>query len=144
MKLLVALDLSAASRRVIDFVRQLAESCGYRVYLLHVAEPEPEFMGYDAGPEVVREQVARELHREHQAIQQYAEELRADGVDATALLIRGSTVEVILAQAQELGANLLVMGTHGHSALFDLVAGSVCLGVIRHATIPVLLVPVKE
>ena len=88
-----------------------------KVYVLHVAEPEPEFVGYDAGPEVVRTQVAEELHREHRAVQSLAGRFRDNDVDATALLIRGPTVETTLKEAASLEAGLIVVGSNGHGAV---------------------------
>ena len=87
MNILVAVDLSPASSRVVEAAGRVAKLTGAKVYLLHAAEPEPDFVGYDAGPEVVRTQVAHELRREHRDVQALAEELRNDGLDATALLV---------------------------------------------------------
>lgn len=49
--------------------------------------------------------------------------------------------EEILDQANELNADLIVMGTHGHGAMYNLLVGSVTKGVLKHSTWPVLLVP---
>jgi hypothetical protein len=65
------------------------------LYILHAAEPEPDFVGYDAGPEVVRTQVAQESRREHRSVQALAEKLRNNDIDATALLVRGPTVGTV-------------------------------------------------
>ena len=65
MNILVAVDLSPASEKVVEAAGRVAKLTGARVYVLHTAEPEPDFVGYDAGPEVVRTQVANEYRREH-------------------------------------------------------------------------------
>ena len=49
--------------------------------------------------------------------------------------------EEILDQANELNADLIVMGTHGHGAMYNLLVGSVTKGVLKHSTRPVLLMP---
>jgi nucleotide-binding universal stress UspA family protein len=49
--------------------------------------------------------------------------------------------EEILNQADALNADLIVMGRHGHGAMYHLLMGSATEGVLRHATRPVLLVP---
>ena len=69
MSILVAVDLSPASEKVVEAARKVAKLTGAAVYILHAAEPEPDFVGYDAGPEVVRTQVAQELRREHREVQ---------------------------------------------------------------------------
>ncbi|PKM09441.1 MAG: hypothetical protein CVV17_00765 [Gammaproteobacteria bacterium HGW-Gammaproteobacteria-7] len=89
MKLLVAIDLSPASAKVIEVARQIAQATAAHVYVLHVAEPEPDFMGFEAGPDVVRDQVAEEFRQAHRAVQAFAESLREDGVETSALLVRG-------------------------------------------------------
>jgi nucleotide-binding universal stress UspA family protein len=144
MSILVAVDLSPASKKVIEAAGKVAKLTGAAVYILHVAEPEPDFVGYDAGPEVVRTQVAQELRREHRDVQALAEKLRNDDIDATALLVRGPTVETTLKEADNLKAELIVVGTHGHGAVYDVLIGSYSAGIIRKSTLPVLVVPIRE
>ncbi len=143
MSILVAVDLSPASEKVVEAAGKIAKLTGASVYILHAAEPEPDFVGYDAGPEVVRTQVAQELRREHRGVQALAEKLRNDGLDATALLVRGPTVETTLKEAESLKAELIVVGTHGHGAVYDVLIGSYSAGIIRKSTLPVLVVPVR-
>jgi nucleotide-binding universal stress UspA family protein len=144
MNILVAVDLSPASEKVVEAARGVAELTGAKIYILHVAEPDPDFVGYDAGPEVVRTQVARELRREHRAVQALAENLRAEGLDATALLVRGPTVQTTLKEAENLKAGLIVVGTHGHGAVYDVLIGSYSAGIIRSSKLPVLVVPIRD
>jgi nucleotide-binding universal stress UspA family protein len=144
MNILVAVDLSPASPKVVEAARGVANLTGASVYILHVAEPDPDFVGYDAGPEVVRTQVAKELRREHREVQALADGLRDEGLDATALLIRGPTVETTLKEADKLKAGLIVVGTHGHGAVYDVLIGSYSAGIIRKSKLPVLVVPIRE
>ena len=144
MIILVAVDLSPASKKVVAAARDVAEVTGGSIYILHAAEPEPDFVGYDAGPEVVRTQVAEELRREHREVQALAANLRDKGVEATALLVRGPTVETTLKEADSLDAELIVVGTHGHGAVYDVLIGSYSAGIIRRSRLPVLVVPIRE
>ena len=144
MNILVAVDLSPASEDVVEAAGRVAKLTGATVYILHAAEPEPDFVGYDAGPEVVRTQVAQELRKEHRDVQALAEKLRSDGVEATALLVRGPTVETTLKEAESLEAELIVLGTHGHGAVYDVLIGSYSAGIIRKSKLPVLVVPIRD
>jgi len=144
MNILVAVDLSPASEIVIAAAAGVARLTGAKVYILHTAEPEPDFVGYDAGPEVVRTQVANEYRREHRDVQALADKLRGDGLDATALLIQGPTVETALREADNLDAELIVVGTHGHGAVYDVLVGSYSAGIIRKSKRPVLVVPIRK
>ena len=53
----------------------------------------------------------------------------------------GTVVEEILRTAAEISANLIVMGTHGHGSVYNLLVGSVTEGILKAAHRPVLLVP---
>lgn len=143
MRLLVSIDFGDRTDRILAVARRTAKATHGSVFLVHVAEPEPEFVGYDAGPVVVRDQVAQEYREQHRTLQAYAEELRAGSTEATALLIQGPIADSIVAEAERLGAELIVMGTHGRSAVYDIVVGSVSQAVLRNTKIPVLLVPVR-
>jgi len=144
IKILVAIDLSPASARVIQVCERIGNAMSAEVRVLHVAEADPSFAGYDAGPEVVRDQVAREFRDEHRSVQAHADTLRQAGLDATALLIQGPIVETILAEAAKMKADLLIVGSHGFGAVYDLVIGSESRGVLKDTKIPVLVVPVRK
>ena len=139
--ILVSVDFSDATEVVLERARELARQGDSHVWLLHVADPDPDFVGFDVGPESVRGQVAAELREEHRAIQAHAKKLRDAGFEATALLVRGATVPTILSEAEKLGADVLVVGTHGRGALARAVLGSVSTGLIAKAHVPVLVVP---
>ena len=142
MSLLVALDFSAVADDQLEIVSRLARP-NREIFLLHVAEPDPSFIGMEAGPEVVRHDVAVEFKREHEQLHDLADRLREQGHEVTALMIQGPTVQTILEQAEKLEAEVIVVGSHGRGKLFDLVVGSVSAGVIRKATVPVLVVPAR-
>lgn len=144
INVLVALDLSPASARVLEVTERVAAALSGTVRVLHVAEAEPDFVGYDAGPEVVREQVAKEYREEHREVQVYADRLRSAGLDATALLIKGPIVETVIKEAERFEADLIIVGSHGFGALYDLLVGSSSRGVLRESTIPVLVVPIRD
>ncbi len=144
LKILVAVDLSEATARVIQVTEYLAKATSGDVRLLHVAEAEPDFVGYDAGPEVVRDQVAKEFRDEHRGVQAHADALREAGVEAKALLIQGPIVETVLSEAKRFGADLLIVGSHGFSALYDLLVGSSSRGILKDTEIPVLVVPIRD
>jgi nucleotide-binding universal stress UspA family protein len=144
MKILAAIDLSDASSKIIAAVEYLAKATDAEVRLLHVAEAEPDFVGYDAGPEVVRDQVAKEFRDEHRGVQKHADSLREAGVVAAALLIKGPIIDTVLKEAKRFDADLLVVGSHGFGAIYDLLVGSSSRGILKDTQIPVLVVPVRK
>ncbi len=141
MKFLVAVDFSDPTEQILKVATRLATSLDASVWLVHVAEPEPDFVGYDAGPDVVRDQVAKELRDEHRSLQELADRMREAGVDTTAVLVRGPTVETLLATAEKQGSDLIVVGTHGRGMVGEMLLGSVSQGLIRARRCPVTVVP---
>ncbi|MCK5447162.1 MAG: universal stress protein [Gemmatimonadetes bacterium] len=140
MSLLVAVDFSSVSDSQLEIVGRLARP-NREIFLLHVAEPDPTFIGMEAGPDEVRHQVAVEFKQEHEQLHALADRLREQGHEVNALLVQGPTIQTILEQAEKLEAEVIVVGSHGRGKLFDLVVGSVSAGVIRKSPVPVLVVP---
>ena len=144
MSILVPIDFSDVTDRVLEEASLAARARNAKVWLLHVAMPEPDFVGFEGGPDVVRDQVAKEYREEHRRVQEYAARLEEDGVEVTALLVQGPTVQTILDEADHHGAEMIVMGSHGHGTLYQVIVGSVSEGVIRKTKCPVLLVPARK
>lgn len=143
MNILVALDLSPSSQEIVKQVEELFNLPHVKFWLLHVADPEPEFIGYADGPQYIRDAVAQAFHAEHKAIQAIATEMRNAQIDCTALLIQGYCPDTILSEAQRLKAHLIVMGSHGKNMMKQLILGSTSQAVIQDSKIPVLVIPTK-
>ena len=139
--LLAAVDFSAVSEAVIEQAASLAQAFSGELTLVHVAAPDPDFVGYAAGPQTVRDDRAREIRAEHRELEAIARDLRDRGITVRALLIQGPTVEQILTEGKRIQADAIVIGSHGHSALYRALLGSVSEGVVRAARCPVLVVP---
>ena len=144
MNIIAAVDFSPVTGAVLDALERFAASIEARVWLIHVVAPDPAFVGYEAGPGGVRNQVAAEHRKHHQDLQHLAERLRTAGVETTALLLQGPTVETIISEAGRLPASLIVLGSHGHGRIYDVLVGSVSEGIVRASTVPVLLVPARR
>jgi len=141
VNILISVDMSTTSARAVDTVRRLFPHQGLRVVVLHVAEPDPSFVGWEAGPEVVRDQLADLYRHARREVEAMAASLSDDGIDATGLTIQGAIVDTVLAEAARIEADLIVVGSHGHGAAFNLVIGSVSSGIIKKTAVPVLVVP---
>jgi hypothetical protein len=64
MKLLVALDLSPITEIILDTVKTIAKKANSEVLLLHVLQPDPDFVGYGVGPQAERDFVAKKFQDE--------------------------------------------------------------------------------
>ncbi len=142
MNILAAVDFSAFTEPILAAVERIAAAVPEaRIWLLHVAEPDPSFVGYEAGPDVVRDQVAAEYREERQRLQGYADGLRRAGREVSGVVVPGAIAETILAEAEAREAQLIVMGSHGHGTFAELIVGGVSKVVLRKAKCPVLIIP---
>jgi len=71
-------------------------------------------------------------------------ECAGKGVDVVAQVTRGETVAQIVENARSYGADLIVLSTHGRAGVLAILEGSVAARVVRHAGVPLLLVPTKR
>lgn len=144
MNILVAVDLSPASDIVVEAARGVAELTGVSVYILHVVETEPGFTCPEKDPEATRDWVAKKFPLEQSRVQALVDELMDDGLDAEGVLVCGPPVDVTLKEADKLDAGLIVVGTHGHGAVYNALIGSYSVGIIHKSRLPVLVVPIRE
>ena len=158
-RILVAIDFSEVTPLVIHLARQLAKALAAEIHLVHVREitaaPMPGSLGYGlagmpelalmtgvpvAGFEPMPEAIA-ESEDEKSRLARWQTEIAQEGVTATLHEPTGAVAEEILKQADAINADLIVMGTHGHGAMYNLLVGSATKGVLKHSSRPVLLVP---
>jgi len=133
--LLVPIDFEEGSARALELARELASGLGAELALVHVYQlPIFAYPGFEptAVPPVMTE-VAAAARR---AIDKYARDHAID----EASLREGDTATEILAAASELGAKMIVMGTHGRRGLAHALLGSVTERVVRQSPIPVVTV----
>ena len=142
--IVVAIDFSQITPEIITQAETLAQAFQSKLWLIHIAEPEPDFVGFKTGPQPKRDRWAQEFRKEHQQIQDLAEELRQKGLDTVALLTQGSTVETILTEAKKLAADLIIVGSHGRSGIEKLFMGSVSEGILQNTPCPVLVIPASS
>ena len=141
--IIAAIDFSDVTDRVVEVASGLARVYGATLYLLHVEPPEPDFVGYEPGPQHVRDQVAGEAIRHFKEEGTLRERLRSEGLDVHSRVIQGPAAETILEEAERLSADLIALGSHGHGAVYHLLLGSVGEGVVKQASCPVLVVPIR-
>lgn len=142
--ILVAVDFNDAVGDLLGYAEGLAEKFGSKVWVLHVAEPDPDFAGYEAGPQYIKDFKTEEYNEEHRNLQMYCDTFLSDNIEKEALLIQGSTVKAVLEEAKKLNSDLLIVGTHKHSFLHNLLQESVSLELLKKADIPLLAIPIEE
>jgi len=142
--ILVATDFSKGNNKLLDHAIDQASNGDCKIWILFAAPPNPDFVGLEVGPKYIRDNVAAELREDHRMLQDFAANIKSKGINAEALMVQGPAHDVILYEANKLNADLIIMGSHGHGAVFDLLVGSVSKEVLKRAERPVLLVPTEK
>lgn len=140
MNILIAVDGSEASRRAVEHAIALAGECRSQptLHLLYVHPPIP--IGFAAG-HVSRETLDAYYREEgERELAPARAQLEAARIAYTSHVHVGQPGETICRVAQELGCQMIAMGTHGRGALAGMLLGSVAAKVSHFATVPVLLV----
>jgi universal stress protein A len=142
--ILVPVDFSSGSDIAVEWAQVLAEAFGARLVLLHVLDTSASaLIGGPGGvlappPPVALYDEMREEARSAMAT------LAQRVPEATTLIREGTPRQEILRAAADLGADLIVMGTHGRTGLAHLLFGSVAEHVVRHAPVPVFTIRQRE
>jgi nucleotide-binding universal stress UspA family protein len=142
--ILVALDMKPTDQLLMEQATFLAEKCESKIWLIHVASPDPDFVGFEMGPKYIRDFVAGELRTEHRQLRTYVEELEGKSQDVEGLLIQGPTIDMIEEEIRKLNIDLLVIGSHKHSFLYETFVGDTALRIVREISIPVMIVPLPD
>lgn len=146
--LLLAVDGSPASTHVAEHAYELAAQLGSEVTVVHVLDDVAvPLVQYGMEPyldvEAINPQV---LQAQRDAARRLVERVAAaapEGLSPSVVVAEagGHRVgEVISQRAEDVGADLVVVGTHGHRGLSRVFLGSVADSVVRSATVPVTLV----
>jgi nucleotide-binding universal stress UspA family protein len=160
-KILYATDLSETSVHAFSYAVSLANMYGAGITILHVFAEFPgeqfvaNMINTDTWKEIKKRYYSEawdqliDMKRDHMAmrevLQAFSEEVQADAEDQTfdaddILIKNGAPAETIVQTAQEQNCDLIVMGTHGHGAITDVLIGSTAKWVVRQSSIPVLVI----
>ncbi|HEX2854085.1 MAG TPA: universal stress protein [Opitutaceae bacterium] len=139
--ILAAVDSSGMSAAVVAEAAELARATGGRVVLLTVVEPPVITSEYAPMIENIAEITAASEKAAERHLSHLRSRLRDEDIVGESIALSGAPVVEILAKATEHGADYIVMGSHGHTAFYDLLVGSTTHGVMRRASCPVVIVP---
>ncbi len=138
--ILVPLDGSRFAETAIPFATRLAKRTQARIHLIMVHEPVPALVGMgDTPPLVQLEEQSRDQERSYLAT--LSGDLLHDGYPMVEFRdLEGAAGPILCEEADRIDADLVAMATHGRGAMGRLWLGSVADYLIRHLTMPVLLV----
>ena len=143
IKTIVALvSLSATSFKVLKQAHDFAKALDAEVVLLHVVPPQSSVLGVGTvSPTVLEEPTVKRVAAEGRDLEEMRASLAQFGVQVRTEQANVKTAEDLLLECQKLGADMLMVGTHGHGSFYNWLVGSVTAEVVAKAALPVLVVP---
>jgi nucleotide-binding universal stress UspA family protein len=146
--ILVPVDFSDTSGKLLSVAEETARVRGGSLMLLHVLEPVAAAPGLETDPAIAQLQFSpdfdAEKRIESERLAKMAGDIAARGIACASAVRFGLPADEILAAAKEAGASLVIMGSHGHGALYHLFTGSAVTGVLHRVECPVLVVPLRQ
>jgi nucleotide-binding universal stress UspA family protein len=141
--ILVPVDFSPHAERALETAVELAKVFGAKVHLLHCYQI--NLGGISPYGLAIPENFDRDVRTAAQRkLDEWAEKVKAGGIEVDCLVSPMFPGMTIPSTAEEIGADLIVMGTRGLTGLKHVLLGSVAERTIRVAACPVLTVKVAE
>ena len=138
-RILVPIDFSDQSERVVEWATHLAKEHGSRICLVHAYHLPVEFQQLE-GAYLPADFWANVRDEASKTLATTAETIRASGIEVEEVVREGYPATVIEEEAERIEADLIVLGTHGLSGLKHLLLGSIAERVVQKAPCPVLTV----
>jgi nucleotide-binding universal stress UspA family protein len=145
-KILTALDFSESSDFAFEYDLTLARQFQAELTIMHVINEPVDLRGFYV-PHISFEQLEKEIEEgAEKMMEKFCQTKMGDFTRYTTAVVAGIPYEEILRKAEETGASLIVLGTHGRTGIDHLIFGSTAERVVRSAACPVLTIrlPVTE
>lgn len=142
--ILAAVDSSTMRDAVVAEAVALARGGAGRVVLLTVVQPPVLTSEYAPVVENFGELIAAGEKAAATLLASVRQRVESEGVPVETIQAAGAPVTHILEEAQKRQADYIVMGSHGHTAVYDLLVGSTTHGILKRANCPVVIVPPKK
>ena len=151
--ILIALDFDPTAQKVAEIGFTLGENKDASITLLHVIadpsyyastvyDPIMGFGGY-ANLNLLSPDIINELKKESLEFLEKSKQ-HLGGENIKTLVKEGSIAQTILQVAEELNADIIVMGSHSKRWLENMLMGSITEYVLHHSSVPLLIIPTKK
>ena len=143
MKTIVALiDFSDVTAKVLEQAQKSAQLSGARVILMHVVPKEPVVVDFGlVSPTILKRPSEEAIKADHEKLLGFRDSLVQAGVHAVAEQLLEGGVDKILEDSRRWDAEMIILGSHHHSPLYNLFIGSFTKDISKKAHCPVLVVP---
>lgn len=142
--ILVAVDFSDSSDNAFQLALSMATQFKAHLVILHVINEPIDLRGFYV-PHISYEKLEEEIAEgAEKMMQSFCRQHIDDFTDYETAIVPGMPYEQILGQAETVGAELIVLGTHGRTGLDHVLFGSTAEKVVRKSKFPVLTVRLDE
>ena len=149
-RILLAIDLKPGTDHLLVEAERFALAMSATVDILHVAQSDPEFVGYIKGSigeatpiDVEREFKSDMLRDEHRRVHSFATALRKKGVRVDQVVnVQGRLPAALFEHVKKFGCDLLVLGAHQHGAVYRFWYGDIATDAVMQMPCSLLLVQV--
>ena len=141
-QILVPVDGSLTSEKALDEAIRLARLTGARLRLIHVVDELSYINGFESAMNYINEIIPLMREAGEKLLAHGRQKALDQGVSADTVLVEESPVRIwehVVGQAKDMNANLIVVGSHGRRGIGRVLLGSDAEQIIRHATVPVLV-----
>jgi len=139
-KILIAIDFSENSNYAFEYALTLARQFNAELTLMHVINEPVDLRGFYV-PHISFEQLEKEIEAGAVSMmEKFCQERLANFTGYQTAIITGIPYEEIIRKSLEIGASLIVLGTHGRTGLDHIIFGSTAERVVRGSTCPVLTI----
>ena len=138
-KIICALDLSQHSALVAEYAVTMAKAFDAEVTVVYAAPALTQYVGFHVPPSSIENFVGEIVAGAEKTMQEFVAEHFKD-VKAVGKVVNGYAAEEILNLVESVGADLIIMGTHGRKGIDRILFGSVAEKIVKSSSIPVMTV----
>lgn len=143
-KILVPIDFSDFNQTVITKAIDHAKLVNGEIYLIHVATLDIGVIVSETGFTYLPELEQTALNEEAEQMSKLKSEIETRGITCETIVKQGIPADIIVQEAKDLNVDLIVIGSLGHNAIYNMFIGSVASDVIKHSRVPLLVIPKEK
>ncbi len=140
----LAYDFEELSSKLIEEGLKLATLAKARVFLVHIAAPDPHLLAYQMRRSKVERERKAELRAEKRILDRIAHRFIDQGIETEVILEQGPAVEGLIKTVKKIKADYLLIGHHREKAIFRKVLDSSARRLLELSPIPVICVALKD
>jgi nucleotide-binding universal stress UspA family protein len=141
---LFATDFSAGSDYAFDYAISLVRRCDAKLNVIHVINEPVDLRGFYV-PHISFEKLEEEIELgAKKLMEQFVRTHLNDFANFETFIVPGIAYDEIIKKATDIGADLIVLGTHGRTGLDHVLFGSTAEKVVRKSPVPVMTIRIQD